>query len=200
VLYDPGIVVLSLFSMDEQNFELNLDKNQILAFINPDLYDLDVVYGASYNFVDQAYIYLDGDPEEEIKVRLRGKQALNKKELQDLAGEFLNELVNVGLRYQISEKNKKIREYVVSTALAGASGELKEELAREQRRQADKQRQEGSEAEWQKDPEDIAVPWEEKYKGEDENPSSNPDKKELYEENSEGKIVPSQEEEEDSEA
>ncbi len=161
--------------MSKPKFNISKKENRIKFKIDGEIYDLDVVYGAAYSFVDKAYIYLDGDPEEKIEVYLKGKDSLKKKELENIAGEFLNELINVRLRFQISEKNKKIREYITSAALVGASRELKEEFNKSQ---------EQEEPVWEKDPENIAVPWEEKNREEDEK------EEKLYKEDSDGVVVP----------
>jgi len=129
-------------------FKIKKTKSQIEVIINPKIYPLEAVYGAAYVFLDRAYLKLDGDPEKKILVQIKSKENYSKKKLENLAGDFLNELLNYGLRYQISKNNRKIREYIVGTALLSALGEnLKEEVKED----------------WQKDTLGIAVPWEEKY-------------------------------------
>ncbi|XOB46830.1 MAG: His-Xaa-Ser system protein HxsD [Candidatus Nealsonbacteria bacterium] len=134
--------------------KINKLKNKIIVSVNPELYSLKAIYGAAYVFLDRAYIYLDGDTKKEIHIHLKGKKKLTKKEIRALGDEFLNELLNYSLRCQISKDNRKIREYIVGTALIGASGEEIEEPA---------DLGETGEKEWKKDPLGIAVPWEEKY-------------------------------------
>ena len=124
-------------------------KNQITITVDSRIYPLEVVYGAAYVFLDKAYLFLDGDPKKKITITIKGKKELNKKETGNLAREFLNELLNYSLRYQISKQNRKIREYIVGTALLGAVREEPAETEKE---------------DWQKDSLGIAVPWEEKYK------------------------------------
>lgn len=189
--------------MTKPKFNLFKKENKIKFEIDSKLYDLDVIYGAAYSFIDRAYIYLDGNPTKKIEVYLKGKEKLKKEQLKNLAGEFLNELINVQLRYQISEKNKKIREYIASAALMGSSGELQNEM-KDQRRKIEKEieakkekkdledipipwknneQNKEDEPEWEKDPEDIAVPWEEKH-------GKKKDNEKLYQKNSEGVVVP----------
>jgi len=125
-------------------------KNQIIVTVDSKLYPLEAVYGASYVFLDKAYLRLDGNPKKEVLVILKGKKELTEKQLEKLRDEFLNELLNYGLRYKISESNKKIREYVVGKALFSAMPPEIEET-------------EEKDEDWQKDDLGIAVPWEEKY-------------------------------------
>lgn len=126
--------------------KINLNQNQIIIKVNPKIYPLESIYGAAYVFLDSAYLFLDGNPEKEVIVSLKGKEKLTKQKLESLAGEFYNELLNWTLRQKISQNNQKIREYIVSQALLSASEEVTEE-----------------EEKWQEDPLGIAVPWEEKY-------------------------------------
>jgi len=58
--------------------------------------------------------------------------------------------LNYSLRYQISKRNKRIREYIVGSALLGSLPKKQTE---------DKEDKE----DWQKDPLKIADHWEEKY-------------------------------------
>jgi len=130
--------------------KIDKTKNQIIVTVDSKLYPLEAVYGASYVFLDRAYLRLDGNPKKEISVILKGKKELTEKQLGKLKDEFLNELLNYGLRYKISESNKKIREYVVGKALFSTMPPEIEET-------------EEKDEDWQKDDLGIAVPWEEKY-------------------------------------
>jgi His-Xaa-Ser system protein HxsD len=136
--------------------QIDQKKNQITFWLNTKTYPLEAIYSAAYVFLDRAYIYLDGDPKKEIQVSLKGKTKLTKKELEDLVGEFHNELLNYLLRVEIAKRNQKIREYIVASALVSSlpvesltsPSQLPEEISKE---------------DWRKDPLGIAIPWEEKY-------------------------------------
>ena len=143
--------MLNYFCMTK--FKLNQKENKIVVPVNPQLYSLEAIYGAAYVFLDRAYLFLDGNPKSQVMVTLKGKERLNKKQLEDLAGEFYNELLNCALRNQISKNNQKIREYVVARALFSAQEPLQKEIKKETKKE-----------EWQKDTLGIAIPWEEKYK------------------------------------
>jgi His-Xaa-Ser system protein HxsD len=142
---------------------MNVDKdnNSITVEINQGVYPLDSVYGASYTFIDRAYMRLDKKGKDEILVTITGKTETSAEDLHALGGEFLNELLNETLRLEISKKNKTIREMLINKALfATLPGEedkvddfdddfLDEDL------------------EFLDDPLGIAVPWEEKYASKD---------------------------------
>jgi His-Xaa-Ser system protein HxsD len=124
----------------------------IKLLLDPKIYPLEAIYGASYVFIDKAYLFLKSGPSGKIEVSLKGKKKLSKKQLRDLKGEFLNELLNYTLRINLAKYNKKIREHIVSRALFSA-------LGGEKNTEGD----EGEKFNYEKDPFGIAIPWEEKY-------------------------------------
>ncbi len=150
---------------------INKSENKIVISVDPNLYSLNSIYGTAYVFLDRAYIYLDGDANKEIYVNLKGKEKLTREEMENLADEFLNELLNYSLRDQISKNNCKIREYIVGAALIGTSGESVNKSA------------ELEEEDWKKDPLGIAIPWEEKYSRRDDVKKKNLLQKKNEEEN-----------------
>lgn len=136
--------------------KINLKENQIIFWLNSKTYPLEAIYSTAYVFLDRAYVYLDGDPAKEIAVFLKGKEKLTKKQLESLAGEFQNELLNYLLRVEIAKRTKKVRDFIVGTALVSAlpTDLLVQPSLSEKKEIID---------DWQKDPLGIAIPWEEKY-------------------------------------
>ncbi|MDP3043534.1 MAG: His-Xaa-Ser system protein HxsD [bacterium] len=132
-------------------FQINSPKNQITFFLDSKLYPIEAIYGAAYVFIDRAYIFLDGDPQKEIIICLKGKKKMNFKELEGLQGEFYNELLNYLLRVKIAKRNKKVRDFIVGTALVSGSNIFDSSP-------------DGSDNDYLDDPLGIAVPWEDKYK------------------------------------
>jgi His-Xaa-Ser system protein HxsD len=139
--------------MKKENIKIN--EKEALIKIDPKIYPLEVLYGAAYNFLERVYIYFDSN-KDQIDLQIKPKKNLSKEELESLVREFLNELITVGLRFQIADKNKKIREYVISAALVGSSDELREEIKNNYEMEGD------DNEEWNDDPLGIATPWEEK--------------------------------------
>ncbi len=95
----------------------NLKKNEISFLLKTDIYPKYIIYKACYTFIDRVYIYLDKHTKEDIKVTLKGKNKLKDKDIDSLKGLFLNELLNVILRENITKRNKKILEYIVGGAI-----------------------------------------------------------------------------------
>ncbi len=125
-------------------------KNNTIKFsFNLKDYPLEALYGATYVFIDQAYLFLDSKNKRKIDVHLKGKKKLSNKKLEILKGEFLNELLNYTMRVNLAKGNRKLREFTVGQALVSAYGN--EEVVQK------------NEMQYQDDPLGIAVPWEEKY-------------------------------------
>jgi hypothetical protein len=69
-------------------------------------------------YVDKYFVWLDLTKDKRsYLVYLTPQQAGGRVEPERLAGEFYNELLSNCLRYTISARNQKIREYVVREAL-----------------------------------------------------------------------------------
>ncbi len=119
---------------------MEIYEDHLLISVNPKIYPLDIVYSAAYTLLDKAYIVIDGDPDEEIIAEIRPK---NNEDLKTLGNEFNNELINYAVYKKQSEKNAVIRQAIVQRALLTAGyDESKEDID---------------------DPDEILVPWEEKY-------------------------------------
>jgi His-Xaa-Ser system protein HxsD len=121
-------------------------EGKSLIKLNPSIYPLDAVYSAAYVFLDRAYILLDGDPKSEIRVIIRSKSGKS----ENLAMEFTNELIKC-CEYKVnSERNKDLRRIILERAIvtAESSGQAPTPI---------------EEDDFLDDPEDIAIPWEQKY-------------------------------------
>ncbi len=143
--------------------KINEKENKVIIPVDHKVYPLEAIYGASYVFIDKSYIFLE-DGGKKIRVNLKGKKKMSAKKLENLGGEFLNELLNSSLRYQISKNNKKLREYIAGVVLFSASkGDA-------MLTSAETDMKEESDA-WMDDPLGIAVPWEEKFSKDEKNDS-----------------------------
>jgi His-Xaa-Ser system protein HxsD len=118
------------------------------------LYPKDAVYGAAYIFIDRCYVKLDRPSPGRIAVRLKPKPG-SEIAVEELGGEFENELLGQAWRRLILDENRQLIEQVTTQALAGAAGPpgLDELLAMNI----------DDETAFD-DPLGIAMSWEEKYK------------------------------------
>jgi len=120
--------------------------NKIVFSLNSEIVSLESVYSTCYAFVDRFYIYLD-KKNKNIIVSLQPKEGFIAKTTE---GEFRNELLSNLLREKIAKNNLKIREYIIGQALySSASSEIDEFFGK-------------AGNDYQEDPLDIAIPWEEK--------------------------------------
>jgi len=140
--------------------QIKESENQVLITVSSKIYPLEAVYGAAYVFLNRTYIFLDEKKKGEILITLKAKEKMDKKQLENLAGEFYNELLNYSLRNEISKNNQKLREYIVSRALIGALGEDEEEVELEKTEEEPEEKIE----EWKGDYLGLSIPWEKKFR------------------------------------
>lgn len=129
------------FSVDERRVRFSVDES---------VYDLDVIMGAAYLFIDRCYVFLDREADRRVAVVLRSRDVATEESLTALAGHFSNELLNQALRKNIGESNAKIREFIMARALFSAEGPST----------IDKLLAELDAEEMASDDLDIPVPWE----------------------------------------
>jgi len=134
------------------DFTFELSEREIAFDLDEDLYALDAVYGACYLFIDRCYVFLARPAERKVRVRLRAKDEATPAELEALAGEFANELLNSQLRVRIGRATAGIREQYMARAFFGTqqSSTISELLA------------ELDAEELAEDPLEVAVPWDQK--------------------------------------
>jgi His-Xaa-Ser system protein HxsD len=138
------------------NIEINETEGKLR--VNPKVYPIEAVYSAAYVFLDRAYIIRDGNPEEEIVVKIITKEGNTK----EICLDFFNELINYADYQKRALQSIKLREMILQRALftnypEAVTEDNFDEILKE------------VEEDFVDDPDDIAVPWEEKYgKKEDE--------------------------------
>jgi len=154
-----------------KNIELVPKEGKAIISVNPKTYALEVVYSAAYVFLDKAYFFLDGDPESDIKVVMKAKnEKIKKKELEKLARDFGNELINYSVYIAQAARNQGVREAIIQRALATNIGseefcsECAEDTELKESAEQIKMPEE-DESLYLKDPDGISDPWtEEKAK------------------------------------
>ncbi len=92
------------------NMEINEKDNSVIITINPKIYPLEIVYSATYIFIDRAYVLIDGDPEKKMLVELKLKE---KGNLEELGREFNNELINYAVYAVQSARTQSVRDALV---------------------------------------------------------------------------------------
>lgn len=135
---------------DAAEFQFLLGEREVQFRIDETLYALDAIYGAAYLFIDRCYVFLTRPADKCVGVRLRTREASTEQQLEALAGEFANELLNQVLRLRISESTLTIRDYYMARAFH----------ATEARSTIDQLLAELDAEEMASDPLEVPVPWE----------------------------------------
>ena len=140
-----------------ENVEVDSRGNRIGLLLDEKIYPREVSLAAAYRFIDRCYVRLERAGRRQLQVWLKGKRKLGRKALDALAGEFNNELLQQLMRQQVAARTTGIREAIVGRALMSAEP-WTEEI----------EPSEIEELDYTEDPLGIAVPWEEKYGGQEE--------------------------------
>ena len=156
-------------SKDASNTLQLFDGAKSYSFtVNRRIYGVDALLGTAYAFLDRCYILLDVADKDHYKVTMWAKPYVIQS-LDELAGEFMNELVNEALRYKIAKQTERTREMVLARAIGHSipaepqpqeSEAPLEDLPPEVARILE---EEDDSLDFLEDPLGIAVPWEEKF-------------------------------------
>lgn len=103
-------------STEPNGLTTELGERRVSFVVSEDLYPLDAIQGAAYLFLDRAYVFLDRPADRQVVVVLKPKGSA-EVDLDALAGEFANELLNQALRKAVGASNAKIREFILAKAL-----------------------------------------------------------------------------------
>jgi len=105
---------------------MKIENGFAVISVNPKLYSLNVVRSAAYVFLDKAHVIINGDPNSEIIVKLKPK---NKNDnLEELALDFQNELLNYAHYSDRVKDNIEIIKMILQTALFSADKTLVDEI------------------------------------------------------------------------
>lgn len=142
---------------EQVDFTFQLTDREISFDVDEDLYAADAIYSAAYLFIDRCYVFLARPSERKVRVRLRSKTTeVTANELEALAGEFANELLNSQLRVRIGRATAGIREqYMARAFFGGEQGSTIADLLAELDAE-----------ELAEEPLEVPVPWEAETKGE----------------------------------
>lgn len=88
--------------------------------IDENLYHKTAVMRACYWFTDRCYLFLERPAPGLIDVHIRPKPGASTEDLDVVAGEFGNALLDYELRRQIDEQTGRIRELLIAKAVAQA--------------------------------------------------------------------------------
>lgn len=93
-----------------------LNDETVLLAVDETVYGLEAIFKTCYLFTDRCYLFLSRLPASCIAVQIKAKQG--GVPLDQVAGEFCNELINQRIRVDIARETGRIRELIVAKALA----------------------------------------------------------------------------------
>lgn len=99
------------------NVKYEYYQSGAIFHLNSNIYELNCIMKAAYNFIDDFYLFFDYESEDIIRVDFKSKQDRTSKEVEMIIGEFHNELLNQSIRYKVSKETKNIRELILGRAL-----------------------------------------------------------------------------------
>ncbi len=97
----------------------DVGDDSLVVAVNTDLYTREALFRVCYLFTDRCYLFLsqeEGSPVIRVRITRKGPDA----DLNELAGEFSNELINQKVRLDVAAETKAIRELIVAQAFAEA--------------------------------------------------------------------------------
>jgi len=107
-----------------ENFKINKKEKNVTVKIDPKIYPLPIIYQAADVLIDRFYVFLDGNPEKEIIVTIKPK---NDEDLEEIAGEFNNELINYTAFLVRASTNRDLRELMLKRAFFSVTDEKEKE-------------------------------------------------------------------------
>jgi hypothetical protein len=107
--------------------DIEVVGGDVVLRLNPKVYSLEMVYATAYVFLDRAWFLLDGDPAQELAVRITPRQPQQPEQLRAFGQEFLNELLSVTNYFNQLSRNKDVVNAVLQRALFSVSPKLVEE-------------------------------------------------------------------------
>jgi len=93
--------------------------------INEDIYPAGAVLNTCYQFLERGYFFVErcGPKAKVLKVHIKPKEnSGGSRGLKAFRDEFLNELVYASLRCTLARENRKIREFIIGSALYAQAG------------------------------------------------------------------------------
>src|SRR5574341_1201636 len=102
---------------------VDVKGGRVAVRVDAAVYPLDAVYGAAYELLDRAWVYLAAAGKRGVVVELRRKApGATAAELEALAGELGEKLLDHALRVSLARQYGPLREMIVARALDGAMG------------------------------------------------------------------------------
>ncbi len=94
------------------------EDGELLLMLAKDYYSREAVFATTHKYSHVCKIEIFPVGEDEVGVKLSPKAAMEEVELQGIAEEFSNELVDQQIRFDLHKQNGRIRELIVKHAFS----------------------------------------------------------------------------------
>lgn len=101
---------------------IHLKGREAVIGLDKGLYRREAVTLAAAAFSSKAEFFVEREDETALVVALQVREEASRRELEALAGEFLNEALNQELRLDLAKENSRIIELLTAQALYAARG------------------------------------------------------------------------------
>jgi His-Xaa-Ser system protein HxsD len=98
---------------------LSVEGSGLLAEIDLGIYSVSALLRVAYRFTDRCYLHLQKSDREKIEVRFRSKSTVT--DIEAIAGEFMNEILDQTLREIVAKESEPVRNLVLAHALSRTS-------------------------------------------------------------------------------
>ena len=87
-----------------------------------DLYPLNSILKSTYWYTDKCFLFIQWNDREHkvLRIILRSKKEATEEELHDLAGEFLNSVLDQRIRSLVEDETKEVKAIIVKKAFSEA--------------------------------------------------------------------------------
>ena len=118
-LNEDVIAVPQQVSPGKDTVKINEKKKCILLSLSPRLYPQTVVMRASYRFIDDFDVIVDGDPLSTIfvTIKAKGEDDASYSELEELASAFFRELIHANVEETQARRYADTRNALIGAAL-----------------------------------------------------------------------------------
>jgi His-Xaa-Ser system protein HxsD len=97
----------------------DVSADSLVVAVDSGLYAHEALFRVCYLFTDRCYLFLSHEEGSPI-IQVRFTRKCPETDLNQLAGEFSNELINQKVRLDVAAETKAIRELIVAQAFAEA--------------------------------------------------------------------------------
>ena len=106
-------------TLEKDTIQINEPEKTVLLSLNPRLYPQTAVMRASYRFIDDFSVIVDGDPLSTIYVTIKAKpeDTASYSELEELAHAFFKELIHANVEETQARRYADTRNALIGAAL-----------------------------------------------------------------------------------